>query len=280
VLVGLLGGMVVVATAVGLWRIVRRSHDRSTVASIALTAQVQRRRKRLAEPVLRLVPGGDQFTKLGGVPDLPPDTSPPMGATGPLAFLAQVDLASARAAGGPEWLPSEGRIYFFYAPFRHGFADVVQVVYSLGDSGGIAPASTLAPPYRERRADLSPAMSCPSFEWLGVDVADLARVADEICEDEDGRPTHKIGGYPDELQDEQMSLSCELIARGLDPDGVHETSPAIERATRDWRLLLQMDSDPDLKMSFGDGGRLYIFVKRSDARNGVFSRTVAIWQST
>lgn len=281
-LAGILGGVAVIGVAAWLWWSFRRSHDRPIAGQIELAAQVRRRRKRLAEPALRLVPGdGDRFTKLGGVPDLPSGTNWPIGATGPRAFLAQVDLAAAKAAGGPEWLPPEGQLYFFYDPSRHGFADVVQVVHALGGLGGTAAASVLAPRYAERFADLNPVVSRPSLEWLGVDVAGLARAGDEFSDgEEDGEPAHKIGGYPDELQDEQMSLSCELLARGLDPEEARETSPAVERAARDWRLLLQVDSDANLKMNLGGGGRLYVFVKRSDARNMVFSKTVAIWQST
>ena len=48
-----------------------------------------------------------------------------------------------------------------------------------------------------------------------------------------------------------MSLSCELLARGMDPYKTPEPTPAIERAAKSWRLLLQIDSDKGLKMNWG-----------------------------
>ena len=76
-----------------------------------------------------------------------------------------------------------------------------------------------------------------------------------------------------------MRLECEYLARGLDYDPEGEVEPAIERASKSWRLLLQIHSDPALKMSWGDGGMLYVFVRAQHARAGDFSKTVTISQT-
>jgi uncharacterized protein YwqG len=44
-------------------------------------------------------------------------------------------------------------------------------------------------------------------------------------------------------------------------------------------MLLQIDSDRDLKMNWWDAGRFYIFIREDDARAGDFSKTVTISQS-
>jgi uncharacterized protein YwqG len=247
--------------------------------------------KRLAKPTLLLTPTKTPaFSKLGGEPELPQGIEWPVSDGRTPAFLVQLDLAEVRAAGGPEWLPETGSLYAFNDDERYGFRDHVQVLFSPEDSARtLAPApSGLAPKHRfgERRLDFLKLNSIPSLDWLNVDPAEVDLSNDELDELADA-PTapfgdelqHRVGGYPSEIQDGQMALSCERLARGLDPDGDEEPTPAIERASKEWRLLLQIDSDPALKMNFGDGGRLYVFIKERHARAGDFSKTVSLWQT-
>ena len=44
-------------------------------------------------------------------------------------------------------------------------------------------------------------------------------------------------------------------------------------------MLLQIDSDSDLKMNVGDGGRLYVVIREWGARRAEFSRTNSLWQA-
>jgi uncharacterized protein YwqG len=76
-----------------------------------------------------------------------------------------------------------------------------------------------------------------------------------------------------------MGLECELLARRLPIDYEAEIPPAIRRASRTWRLMLQVGTDQTLGMKWGDGGRLYLFVGKQHARAGRFDETVAIWQT-
>ena len=77
-----------------------------------------------------------------------------------------------------------------------------------------------------------------------------------------------------------MALTCEHTARGLrEPAWGEEVPAAIARASRAWRLLLQIDSDPGLKLNFGDTGRLYVFIREAHARAADFSKTVTLWQT-
>lgn len=248
--------------------------------------RMRARLKRLTRPTWLLVPARQPgFSKLGGDPELPRGLEGPRGAES-REFLAQVDLSTLRANGGPDWLPTEGRIYAFFDPDGYGAADVVQILYTDQPPGpATAPSGRR---YRERRVAFMEFTSIPSLDWLGMDAAEFgldyetfqSSIADLADAPPDEEVQHRIGGYPNEIQDECLRLLSEHLARGLPPPvyGV-EVPDAIDRASRQWQMLLQIDSDPDLGMNFGDGGRLYVFIREQHARKGDFSKTVALWQT-
>jgi uncharacterized protein YwqG len=244
--------------------------------------------RRMARTTLLLAPSQHGvFSTLGGNPEMPSAVPWPQGEKQSLAFLAQVDLAEARPSRGPDWLPAEGRLYAFYDDLRGGAPDQVRILFSTEPPGPPAePPPTLPVKWRfpERRAAFLPFTSIPSLDWLGVDLAELDvsdEELDELAEAPD-RPfgdelQHRIGGYPSEIQSGRMGLECEYLARGLKPE--REPPPNILRASKTWRLLLQIDSDPALKMNWGDAGRLYVFVRQKHAEAGDFSKTVTLSQS-
>jgi uncharacterized protein YwqG len=247
--------------------------------------------KRLARSTLLLTPTQEpRFSKLGGEPELPAGMEWPRNADRPFAFLAQLDLAEVRAAGGPEWLPDAGALYAFNDDERYGFPDHVRLLFApeAGERVRAPAPSSLAAKHRfaERRVNFLKLRSVPSLNWLNVDVRELD-LSDDDLDELAGAPDepfgdelqHRVGGYPSEIQEEPMALACERLARGLDPDTDEEPTPAIERASKEWRLLLQIDSDPALKMNFGDGGRLYVFIREKHAQAGRFSKTVSLWQT-
>ena len=251
----------------------------------ALMADIQRQLR----PTFLMVPAESPgFSKLGGDPELPSGASWPDGFDRPRAFLAQIDLAELPDAAAIDWLPPQGRLYAFYDAEAHGEPDVVRIIHSLEPPG----ASVPAPPrvqarYAQRRIGFHRLSSAPSLDWLGLDVVDLGLDEDALdalhliaTAPPPDDVQHRIGGYPNEIQTECMWLACEHLARNLpEPQWRAEIPPALERAAKAWRLLLQIDSDPGLKMNFGDGGRLYVFIREQDARRADFSQTVSLWQT-
>lgn len=198
--------------------------------------------------------------------------------------MTQVDLAAVQAHAPFDWLPDSGFLFAFVDLDGYGFADQMQVFLHQGPAGEPRPPVAHGLRFPERRLAFERYASIPSLDWLGVDLAEIDLSDDDLDElaglpDEPfGREIqHRIGGYPSEIQGTQMGVACELIRRGLPEDA--EVTPAISRGAKAWRLLLQIDSDPALKMTWGDGGRLYVFIREQDARSGDFSRTVTLSQS-
>lgn len=277
-----LAALIVLVGAILLWRrwaAAQRAMNERKPELAGMIGRLREGQEGAAESALMLV-SVDQprFSKLGGHPDLPAGTVHPPGVRGKRAFLGQVDLAEVRAAGGPEWLPDVGRIYAFYDSERHGFADVVTVLYSVQAPG--APVAAGRSAFDERPVGFQAHRSLPSIDWMGVDYREFGGWLEDLSTPEPEGPAHRVGGYPDEIQGERFPLVCAHMARGLpDPEYNDEIPQDIEAAMQDWRLLLQVDSDPDLRMNFGDGGRLYVFIRRVDARRGEFGATVGAWST-
>lgn len=281
-----------VATMIGLVGfLARRPQQAPRSGSREPSAKAEALRKemmRLALPTVYLTDAEEPgHSKLGGTPELPEGMEWPTSAEGPMGLLVQIDLAAAREGGGPDWLPATGTLYAFHDE-RWGFADQVRVIYAPD-----GPRVTVEPPfwlkkewrYPERRVGFLQRQSIPSTDWLGIGpgVADLRDAVwddiDALRQPPEGQDrSHRLGGYPDEIQGDQMAVASEYASRGLERSYRDPVPPDILEASAAWRLLLQIDSDEELKMSWGDSGMIFVFVREQDARAGDFSRTVAISQ--
>ena len=244
-----------------------------------------------ARPCLRLVPGGEGRTRFGGSPDIPGDW-PRFGGR-PMAHLARMDLAEIRAAGGPDWLPAEGRLHVFldmgvraqdFEPEQPGACQVIWERTSAKplpqpeDLGG----RSLIPPFP---LTFQPRTSFAD-ERVGIDWTSLTRDEERTLDAAilgflSPEPAHQIGGYPGNLQGDVMEVECAVAAaRGGDIRELGTDDPTASElaAARDWRLLLQVDSDPGAGFDWVQNGRLFFWVREADARAGDFSRVFAIAQ--
>jgi uncharacterized protein YwqG len=160
------------------------------------------------------------------------------------------------------------------------------IVYSAALTGGASVNEQSSP---EKRVSFRRFKSAPSTDWLGPQAYEFERENPDIDLREQaagvtlpsfGGVAHRIGGYPDEIQSDCMRVVCERISRGLPAydDKQGPVPPEMEKASKDWRLLVQIDSDGDLDWNWGDGGMLYVFIRREDARRGDFSQTVTLEQ--
>ena len=253
----------------------------------AETREVIEKIKGMARPALAVAPT-DQLTRsrLGGEPDLPPETAWPVGPEGPLGFLGQFDLSAIQEAGGPAWLPTTGLLQAFHDD-RWGEADQVRLILTTEPNCRRTGPPAEAPAqwrYSEVAIAFEQLTSLPSLDWLGIDPrglqpsgpawAELAVLAGSRSKPE---ILHQLGGYPDEIQSERLAITAEFMSRGLRPPAFSASlPPEIFRRAEAWRLLLQIDSDDVAGMTWMDGGRLYVLAREDDAKAGDFSQTVTI----
>jgi uncharacterized protein YwqG len=231
---------------------------------------------------------------IGGWPDMPLDVEWFHSKDGvPLSFLAQINLRDLAAANPPCPLASNGLLSFFYDTencpwgFEPGDESRHRVYFFDGD------VATFERRYHpgdevEKRASVYETTTIRFVKGLSVP-ADYDLIPDEedglVYMEEIASPDtriNKLFGHPNQIQDD-MALQCELVTNGIDcgdesalerPD-IH----VFRHRAEDWTLLLQLDSNEENDMRWGDGGRLFFWIRKQDLAEMRFDRTCAILQS-
>lgn len=259
--------------------------------------EIRSRFGHLAQPAVHLRPKRTTaFSRLGGLPNLPGELAWPEWKGKPQAFLAQLDLAEIHAAQ-PSFLPSSGQLYFFYDQEQSvwGFdpKDLGgwRVLYHPGKPDGSAerPAPDgLGENYIYRSQPIVPHRIdvLPDSQQLSRDEFDWERDGDayHALRDEafEGIKHHQILGHPTPVQNPDMELECELASNGIyvgNPEGYRDPRvESLREGAREWKLLLQLDTDDDCGWMWGDVGTIYFWVRESDALRGDFSKVWMIFQ--
>lgn len=248
-----------------------------------------------ARDSLRLFPaaGRAPLVRLGGMPRLRAGTSWPRSETGPLAFVAEIDLAAVARVFPNDLLPTEGYLEFFYEDTQDAFGldaadrENFRVIWTGNRGATIDPPDDLVATSRYKPVDLTgerqttlPWVTAWEVEKLALDPGAQVRYAEALDDLERSRRTpiaHRLFGHADPVQGDVMQ-ECELGSNGInyrDPAAVADAAP---RAAA-WRLILQVDSDQrGAGMMWGDAGRLYFCMREPDLREGAWDRAWMILQ--
>lgn len=243
-----------------------------------------------------LLRGGEGNSKIGGLPDGMPAKEWPTLDGAPLSFLAQIEMADVRQANGPDWLPSEGRLLFFYDtehqpwgfdPADRGGWRVIHQSTSKSDLPSLDILRDAIFPEKRMRAIAGKSLPEASSERIGMDLQGLTdeefdQLYDATEEPYEGMPAHQVGGFPSPIQGDHMELEAQLVSNGLycgDSSGYDDPrAKELASGVADWVLLMQLDSDDDVDMMWGDGGRLFFWIREQDARRGDFSNVWLVLQ--
>ena len=232
----------------------------------------------------------------------------PVLGTIPLAFLAQVNLAEVAEALSDDEnpLPASGLLSFFYdaydQPWGYDPEDRrdFRVIYS-GPTESLVPTT---PPedlpeicrFTQQAVSLHRKPSLPSGNAEELDDLGLTDEEHErywnwtFCDARRSNPFHQLLGYPDALQDANMEVRCQLASHGIheeadrEPIRVGSDPPTriaalAESAKGSWRLLLQLDSNSESDMLWGDNGMLYFWVTERGLREKDFNEVWVVLQS-
>lgn len=223
-------------------------------------------------------------SKFGGCPDLPAEAEwfRTNGSALPMSFVAQINFAEAAPYDTAHKLPESGMLYFFYDCSPDGMpwgfdptdSDGWKVYFYDGDSRLIR---RQAPEDLEEndngilfdaaRLRFDAVMELPSPESdltnhlqfpdaLQEQYWDWLEEQEEVC-------INKLLGHADPIQS-GMELECEYVTHKIncgDPAGYRlAKSKGLDRNAAHWNLLMQVDSNEELGMMWGDMGRLYLWI--------------------
>lgn len=250
-------------------------------------------------------------SKLGGLPDLPANIAWPDCEDAPLAFIGQISL---REIPSPSPLPQDGIVSFFYdnaqsawgfdpkdqGSFRVLYFPVSEELHRAHSPVKEEPPSLLQKIkgsskkrsefyfqiFAVRRLAFVPFQSIPDpcaklLERPMRTLDDQDMYANFFDEYSHQGPAHQLLGWPTLIQNE-MELECQMVTNGIymgNTSGYkHPRRAELERSAQDWILLLQVDSDDDAQMMWGDAGVLYFWIRRQDLERSDFGSAWCILQ--
>ena len=255
------------------------------------------------------------WSKLGGRPDVPADFAWPEVSGKRLAFIAQIDLSALPKTGS---LPANGMLSFFYNyeqsawGFDPADKEHSRVCYFPADRALMRTESrsekqdrgllSKLASFRKKTISSDPVFQCrkvsptrfasipdvnaSAFEDVLATAYEDERDSDAYSEFRDSYPVrgprHQLLGWPTPIQNE-MELECQLASHGIyfgDAKGYKDPRVAQLRETIDeWQLLLQVDTDDDARMAWGDGGMIYFWIRKQDLEERAFDKAWLVLQS-
>lgn len=230
------------------------------------------------------------FSKIGGLPTANTALQWPVWKDKPLAFLCQIDLGVIPKAACTNNLPAAGLLYFFYDqeqrtwgfdPKDRGSWKVVYVNNG-SDLKPVNPPAGLMNEYiyTEKYIEFSETLIYPDWQdericKLNLDDSQSDEYFELCASVFEDQPAHQLLGYPAPVQGNDMDLESQLVSNGLycgDATGYNDPkAKVLESGRHEWTLLLQLDSDNDAGMMWGDEGMLYFWIREEDLENKNFN---------
>lgn len=240
-------------------------------------------------------------TRIGGLPDLPPNMEWPMRNGRPCEFIAQINLSEAAAYDVTGTLPKDGLLLFFFDyPFSH---DEDYQPYQLGSeliryyTGDMALLKR-ADDYPDQLEEWQHYRACAiKFEtdWMLPNWGNAAlhliyekvfqytnfnephpqtvEAYDQVVkhfEPSNDKDLHHLLGYPEPvLQDDPL----------FDVSNIWNGKTVNEQVLKEWSLLLQVSSDVSVDgpgMIWGDTSSLYYCIRNDDLAARRFENTCCV----
>lgn len=231
-------------------------------------------------------------SKVGGNPDLPSSFQWPTWNNSCLDFLLQLNLAEVPEPLRNDLLPTAGWLYFFYDRkgctwgfdpqdrgswrvfFFQGHKDTFVRTKRPGTFGHDTLKACGVEFYEAFCPDWPLVRNHPELKNHPEEISKL----DNLIESIPRFSLHQIMGTPDGIQSSSQAMQrrCQFVSHGIymggsgGPPFDEAKAKKLNPGAKDWRLLLQLDSDSGPGMRWGDRGRLYFWIREQDLREKNF----------
>jgi len=244
-------------------------------------------------------------SKFGGLPDLPNEVEwfYTEKENIPMSFIAQINFSETIPYDIEHKLPEHGILYFFYdcspTGMSWGFdpedADGFKVYFYDGDMSTLSRRETPKDFFYEdngivfesAQLNFEAKTELPSLYsdlTANIDLPDDEDTEDayyDWLDEKNEEPPNKLLGHSDNIQN-GMELECEYVTNGI-YCGTSEGYKAgrlkgLDKNASRWTLLMQVESNDDLGMMWGDAGRLYLWITNEDLDARCFDKSWLILQ--
>jgi len=216
-------------------------------------------------------------SRIGGLPDLPEGVEWPRWKGTPMSFVAQLNMSAVAAYDTGGLLPHEGILYFFFHMHSQPPTGVCgRVLYYEGSTSLLR--RTLPPPelpkqerYIECDVGFSmgttlPPVDSECIEGLGLTRDERDRYFDVWLKTLS--PGTRLLGHSHPVQDfgwmQRDLRTCDDESDNLGAGG--------------WRLLLEVDSDSNAGMMWGDLGMIYYWIRKESLKARDFDSVCVLFQ--
>jgi uncharacterized protein YwqG len=235
-------------------------------------------------------------SKVGGLPDLPPDLIWPEFGGLPQSFIAQIRLAEVKPYDTEGALPATGMLWFFYDAKQETYGDdpqnrgAWQILFQEGDLTNLKRTPTPAKLPDESRfqacsvrfaaeTTLSqvPQMEIANYDWRDEELQKYEDLIVHLTPPDQRAFRHRLLGNPDLIQDD-MRLQCQLVSHGI-TDEDDPRAQELKKGAMDWRLLFQVDTDERIGMRWSSVGMLYYWITSTNLQARCFDTAWLVMQA-
>ncbi|XMB72999.1 YwqG family protein [Mycoplasmatota bacterium WC30] len=203
-------------------------------------------------------------TKLGGMPDLPHIDIWPEENGVKLSFLLQVNIQDVKKFDKNSYLPVEGLLLFFYdninQPWKSNGKGIKVLHIKNEDLRRMSKPSNIdeIDVFKEVAVKIKSKYSIPITDDLYFFTDEEENNYFRIVEGNPEQETYLLGN-PIEIQSDILEENKHVF-------------PKETENIDDWILLLQVDSEYEAKMLWGDAGKLYFLINKNDLAQEEFSK--------